>query len=198
MQPDHDAQRRLLMTALAALPLGATRAASATERQADVAQGSRMLVAFFSRSGNTRVIAGFLQRTLGTDLHEIVPATAYPADYETTVAQATRERNSGYAPALAGRAARMADYDTVFLGFPVWGMSLPPVIRSFLRTHDLARKNLVPVITHGGYGSGDSLDLLARQAPQARMGKPFILQCDQERSTNERIDQWLKDTGMRR
>lgn len=90
--------RRTLMTALAALPVsGAAQAASAGGEMRR--QGSKTLVAYFSRSGNTRVVAGLIHRARSTDLFEIVPAAAYPEDYLETVEQARKERDAGYAPA---------------------------------------------------------------------------------------------------
>jgi len=70
-------------------------------------------------------------------------------------------------------------------------MSVPPVIRSFLSGHDLAGKTLVPFITHGGYGLGDSLDVVREHAPDARILDGFSLEADQERRTLERVTGWL-------
>ena len=119
--------------------------------------GSKILVAYFSRSGNTRVIASTTQRALAADLFEIRPARPYPEDYEQTVEQARQERDRGYEPPLEATVPDMAAYETVFLGFPIWGETTPPVIRSFLRAHELSGRTLRPFITHGGYGLGNSL-----------------------------------------
>src|SRR6187402_930298 len=103
--------RRTVMTALAAV--------SATGRAS--AKNSSTLVAYFSRSGNTRVVAGLIQRARGADLFEILPAEPYPDDYLETVAQATRERDRGFAPPLAASVSSIARHGTVYLGFPIWG-----------------------------------------------------------------------------
>jgi flavodoxin len=150
-----------------------------------------ILVASFTRTGNTRVIARQIRRALGADLFEIEPAEPYPEDYEETVAQATRERESGFEPPLAALAPNMARYETVFLGFPIWGMSAPSVIRSFLSNHDLQGKTLIPFITHGGYGLGQSLSVVAEHAPQARLLEGFSMEADQERRTLEQVTSWL-------
>ncbi|MBD8533281.1 MULTISPECIES: flavodoxin [unclassified Massilia] len=179
--------RRSFMAPAVLLPLAAAAGPAAAARP-----GSRVLVAYFSRSGNTRVIAGQLKRALGAALFEIEPATAYPEDYLETVGQARRERDAGTTPALKSRVADIAAYDTVYLGFPIWGETAPPLIRSFLATHDLAGKTVIPFITHGGYGLGDSLAVLARHAPAARLrATAFVLQADQERQTMEKVAQWL-------
>ena len=85
MTTTHDSTRRTVMAALAALPLGAAAAASNTQGGEMRQVGSRTLVAYFSRSGNTRVVAGLIHRARGTDLFEIRPARPYPEDYEQTV-----------------------------------------------------------------------------------------------------------------
>ena len=92
-----------------------------------VSPGSKSLVAYFSRSGNTRVIAGLIQRARHADLFEILPASPYPEDYLATVAQATEERDRGVEPPLASKMPNIAVYDTVYLGFPIWGETAPPV-----------------------------------------------------------------------
>ncbi len=196
MTSDHDSTRRTVMKALAALPFGTATAASAQGGEVR-RRGSRTLVAYFSRSGNTRVVAGLIHRARGTDLFEIVPAQPYPEDYPETVAQARKESDSGYEPALAARVTTMADYDTVFLGFPIWGQTAPPVIRSFLSGHDLSGKNLIPFVTHGGYGLGKSQDVLARHAPKARLLAGFVMEMDQERRTMERVTSWLSGVTVK-
>jgi flavodoxin len=164
----------------------------AERAMAQQTQGSgRVLVAYFTRTGNTRVIARQIRRALDADLFEIQPAEPYPEDYEEQVAQATRERESRFEPVLAALVPNMERYQTVFLGFPIWGMSVPPVIRSFLSQHDLSSKTLIPFITHGGYGLGDSLTVVAEHAPQARFIEGFSIEADQERRTLEQVTSWL-------
>jgi menaquinone-dependent protoporphyrinogen IX oxidase len=117
-----------LRTPRRALPVGllwslaAGWALSTRPSQAQTpASGSKTLVAYFSRTGNTRVIAGQIRRSRDADLFEIRPATPYPEDYEETVAQARLERDEEYEPALAATVPAISTYDTVFLGLPVWG-----------------------------------------------------------------------------
>jgi flavodoxin len=160
--------------------------------EAQQSQGNvKVLVAYFSRTGNTRLVAHQVRRALGADLFEMQPGEPYPEDSEATVKQAEKERDSGYEPPLRERVPRIEAYQTVFLGFPIWGMSAPPVIRSFLSGHDLSGKTLVPLITHGGYGLGQSLAVVARYAPSARLLKGLSMQADQERETLSRVISWL-------
>lgn len=182
--------RRDLLTAAAGMTLGSTMSVSA------LAQGSAgpdkpILVAYFSRSGNTRVVAGLIQRAYAADLFEIVPATPYPDDYLATVEQARQERDNGIEPALKAMVPGLERYATIFLGLPIWGETAPPVIRSFLSKHDLRGKTLVPFITHGGYGLGNSQRVIASHAPGARLQPAYSMQADQERMTMDRVNTWL-------
>lgn len=184
------------MMALAAIPLSATAMASDNNRDVQ-RSGSRTLVAYFSRSGNTRVVAGLIHRALDADLFEIQAASPYPEDYLQTVEQARRERDADYKPALQSSISDLQHYDTVLLGFPIWGETAPSIIRSFLSAHDLSGKTLIPFITHGGFGLGKSLSVLATHAPKARLLKGFVMQADQERQTMNDVTSWLNESKLK-
>ena len=183
--------RRAVLAALATLPVAAP--ASDDVRGENRAKGSDVLVAYFSRSGNNRVIAGLIHRSLGADLFEIRPAMKYPEDYLEQVKQATLERDRGFEPPLAATVSNVARYQTIYLGFPIWGETVPAIIRSFLKKHDFAGKTLIPFITHGGYGLGNSQSVLATHASGARLQRGFSMQADQERQTMNTVNSWLRE-----
>lgn len=189
-----DLSRRALLSAPALLSVAGASAACGQTADAPSPSDKTTLVAYFTRSGNTRVIAGQLQRDLPADLFEIIPRDTYPADYLETVEQARQERDRGYEPPLAGTVPGFDAYRTVYIGFPIWGGTTPPVIRSFLRAHDMSGKSLRPFITHGGYGPGDSRTVLAAHAPGAMIEAPFVLEADQERRTMTAVNGWLERT----
>lgn len=192
MADEPDSTRRMLITALAGLTLANVTLPSTAADARKTQHGRRTLVAYFSRSGNTRVIAGVIHRSLKTDLFEIEPATPYPDDYFQTVAQAQEERDRGIRPPLKNGVATIARYQTIYLGFPVWGTTVPPVVQSFLSTHNLTDKLLIPFITHGGYGIGNSEEILATLTPKTTWQQPLIMECDQERKTTETVARWLE------
>jgi menaquinone-dependent protoporphyrinogen IX oxidase len=137
MEEDKIITRREGLKSALLLGIALNIGVGADRANAQAASGSgSVLVAYFTRTGNTQVIARQIRRALDADLFEIQPAELYPEDYEETVAQATRERESGFEPPLAALVANIDRYETVFLGFPIWGMSAPSVIRSFLSGHD--------------------------------------------------------------
>ncbi|HED4875076.1 TPA: flavodoxin [Stenotrophomonas maltophilia] len=188
--PTPNPGRRAVVAALASLPLGCS-AAAPQEGAAAGRANARTVVACFSRSGNTRVVAGLIHRSMPSDLFQIEPAIDYPADYLETVAKARQERDDGVEPALRTRIVDIERYDTVYLGFPIWGETAPPIIRSLLSQHDMSGKTIVPFITHGGYGVGSSLRVLARHAPNTHILEAFVMQADQERRTMESVNAWL-------
>lgn len=183
--------RRAVLTVPALSSLAAGAGARARTGAAPAHPETKVLVADFSRSGNTRVVAGQICRGLGADLFEVRPTRPYPEDYEETVEQARQERDSSYEPPLEARGPDMAVYGTVFLGFPIWEGTAPPVIRSFLTAHDLSGKALRPFITHDGHGLSNSRSVLARHAPGARLLDGFSMQADQERQTLDQVRSWL-------
>ena len=100
----------------------------AMDMQAQTASGKKVLVAYFSHSGNTREMARQIAEATNGDLFEIVPQSAYPAQYDAVTAQAKREIGRGYRPALKGRLPDIGAYDVVFVGSPCWwGTVAPPV-----------------------------------------------------------------------
>lgn len=88
--------------------------------QAQTASGKKVLVAYFSHSGNTREMARQIAEATNGDLFEIVPQSAYPAQYDAVMAQAKREIGRGYRPALKGRLPDIGAYDVIFVGSPCW------------------------------------------------------------------------------
>lgn len=190
-------RRKLLkFSLLLSLSPGAVGAAgrsatSSVSGDSDMPSCSNILVAYFTRSGNTRVIAEQLHRDLNADIFEIQSEQPYPQDYEENVEQARKERDSGYEPPLKALVSALEAYDTLFLGFPIWGGTTPPVIKSFLSVHDLSGKTVIPFITHGKYGPGDSLSVLRERVGNARLVDGLYQECDQERDTMELVDRWL-------
>jgi flavodoxin len=194
---DNSTRREVLMTSLLLSPTAAGATPIISAAAAQLPPG-RMLVGYFSRSGNTRVVASQVSRALQGDLFEIEPERPYPADYFETVEQAKQETDRGYEPPLKGKLADTGPYRTVFLAFPIWGMTAPPVVRSFLATHDLSGKTIIPLITHGGYGLGDSLNVVTSHARRANLVQGFSMEAPQERQTIERVMDWLDELKVAR
>lgn len=114
----------------------------------------KILIVYLSRTNNTETIAEFIHQKVGGTLVPLELETPYPADYNATVQQVARETETGNLPPLETKIDRIEQYDFVLVGFPTWGMRLPPPVKSFLRQYSLKGKTVIPFNTNGGYGEG--------------------------------------------
>ena len=152
----------------------------AMDMQAQTASGKKVLVAYFSHSGNTREMARQIAEATNGDLFEIVPQSAYPAQYDAVTAQAKREIGRGYRPALKGRLPDIGAYDVVFVGSPCWWGTVAPPVATFLASYDFAGKTIVPFATSGGSGFGNTVKELQPSAPNTEIVEGKILNSKSE------------------
>jgi flavodoxin len=141
----------------------------------------RTLTVYLSRTQNTKVIAEIIQEEVGGKLVAIELENPYPEDYQKTVNQVAEENRSGYLPPLKTKIENIRDYDVVFVGFPTWGMELPPPIKSFFTHHNLSNLTIIPFNTHAGYGFGNSFETLKKLCPQSKVLKGFSTQGGKEK-----------------
>ena len=139
----------------------------------------KTLVAYFSASGQTAKLAKILAGVTGGDLFEIAPETAYTAadlDWMDKKSRSTIEMKDPKSRlAIAGKVEDMAQYDTVFVGFPIWWYQAPRIIQTFLESADFSGKTVIPFATSGGSGMGKTNEKLAPSCPGAKLlhGKVF-------------------------
>lgn len=138
-----------------------------------------ILVAYFSASGVTAALSERLATAIGADLYEIkpeVPYTSADLNWMDKKSRSTLEMNDRNArPAIANKVANMAQYDVVFVGFPIWWYREPSIIDTFMETCDFGGKTVIPFATSGGSGLGDSaknIQILAKDA-KVEAGKRF-------------------------
>ena len=135
----------------------------------------KKLVAYFSASGVTAKVARKLASAAGADLYEIEPEVRYTRadlNYMNSKSRSSVEMNDpACRPAIAGKVENMADYDTVFVGFPVWWYREPSIIDTFMEAYDFAGKTIVPFCTSGGSGLGPAGDNMVALAPGAKLGE---------------------------
>lgn len=140
---------------------------------------SKTLVAYFSASGVTKKLAQTLAEAIGADLFEIepkVPYTRADLNWMDKQSRSTIEmQNPASRPELAGTCKSIADYDTVFVGFPIWWYVAPTIVNTFLESCDLTGKTVVPFATSGGSAMGGTNKALAPSCKGARLleGKVF-------------------------
>ena len=140
---------------------------------------SRKLVAYFSASGVTAKVAEKLSEAIGADLYAIepeVPYTKADLDWMDKKSRSTIEMNNPASrPAIAGKRDNMNDYDTVFVGFPIWWYVAPRIINTFLESYDLTGKTIIPFATSGGSDMGKTNEKLLPSCKGAKLldGKVF-------------------------
>ena len=116
----------------------------------------KVLIVYLSRTNNTKAVAEIIHRQVGGTLVALELENPYPENYQAIVDQVARENETGYLPPLKTKIDSLEKYDVVFVGFPTWGMQLPPPLKSFLSQYDLSGKTVVPFNTNAGYGIGSS------------------------------------------
>ena len=128
-----------------------------------------ILIVYLSRTNNTKAVAEIIHDNVGGKLVALQLENPYPDDYNETVQQVVRENETGYLPALKTKIDSMDKYDIVFVGFPTWGMKLPPPTKSFLKQYNLKGKTVIPFNTNGGYGIGSSFDTVKELCPGSKV-----------------------------
>ncbi len=140
---------------------------------------TKTLVAYFSASGTTMDVANHLARVTDSDLFAIVPANPYTSadlNWRDKQSRSTREAaDPSCRPAITSRVEHIEDYDTIFLGFPIWWYVAPAIINTFLESHDLTGKTVVLFATSGGSGMGKTASVLRASAPGAKIVDGGIL-----------------------
>src|SRR6266550_2193751 len=107
----------------------------------------KILIVYLSRTNNTKTIAEIIHRNVGGTLVALELEKPYPENYMATVQQVVRENETGYLPPLKTKIDSIQNYAVIFVGFPTWGMKLPPPMKSFLKQYDLSGKTIVPFNT---------------------------------------------------
>ena len=124
----------------------------------------KKLVAYFSASGVTAKLAERLAESIDADLYEIVPKTPYThADlnwHDSRSRSSVEMKDPASRPEIDGTRDNMAEYDVIYLGFPIWWYTAPTIIHTFLESYDFSNKTIVPFATSGGSGFGKTIESL--------------------------------------
>lgn len=156
----------------------------------------KVLVLYYSQTGNTEAVAQQIVTALGADAEEIVAVQPYDGNFEETIQRCMREREEGILPQIQPVQAKIADYDIVFLGFPVWfGTCAMPVL-TCLGEIDLAGKKVVPFCTFGSGGLQSSTADIVSKQPKAEVLPGYGVRAARMAAMPEELDQFLKAGGF--
>ncbi len=152
---------------------------------------NKTLVAYYSWSGKTKTIANFIQELTGADIFCIEPLDAYIQDYSACCDQAKEEINRGYHPELKDTVENIEQYDTIYIGTPNWWSTMAPPVATFLASHDLKGKTVIPFCTYGGGGKGHIFTDMNKLCPEVNTLKGFVCSGSIAKSAKNEIKTWL-------
>ena len=176
---------------------------------ASLAEGA--LVTYFSHAGenynvgvieegNTAKLAKVIAEQTGADLFEIVPVVDYPQSYDECLEAATAEQREGARPEYVGDVENWDQYDTIFIGYPIWWGEIPNIVYTFMENHDFAGKTVIPFNTHEGSGQSHSQRDIENALPDATVLQGLAVrgataQNDAD-ATAKAVSDWLSGLGM--
>lgn len=169
----------------------------------------KILIVYLSRTKNTKAVAEMIQEQVGGTLIEVELVTPYPEDYRAIVAQVARENESGFLPPLKTKISNLDQYEVIYLGFPTWGMQLPPPMKSFLTDNNLSGKTVIPFNTNAGYGIGSSFETVKELCSECQIlegfstkggierdGILFVMEGEREVEVRQEVRKWLERVGL--
>ncbi len=161
-----------------------------TQSSTNQTKEMKTLVAYFSASGVTKGVAEQLAQTIGADLHEITPEQPYTAadlDWQNKQSRSSVEMaDSTSRPAITAKLQNIEQYDTIYVGFPIWWYTAPTIINTFMESYDFSGKTLIPFATSGGSSITKACDDLKRTYPNVNWLPGRLL----NNATADQLKQW--------
>lgn len=168
---------------------------------------SKALVVFFSHAGenysvgtietgNTKIVADIISERTGADQFEVVAEKNYDLPYRQLIDVAKKESERGELPPYRGTPPDLGQYDTVFIGGPIWWGTYPQVLFTFFRDHDLNGKTLIPFTTHEGSGLASTAEDIRRAYPESRVTGAVAFYGHEVRSGKDKVEKWLAGLGF--
>lgn len=158
-------------------------------------QGPKVLVLYYSQTSHTATVAQEIQKALGADIEEIVPVVPYDGTYQETIERSGMEREKGILPAIQPIQADIAQYDIIFLGYPVWYGTYAVPMATVVNQVDFSGKKVVPFCTFGSGGLSSSAAELAAKQPDATILPGYGVRAARIEAAPAEIDYFLKSNG---
>lgn len=162
----------------------------------DASTSASVLIEEEHRYGTTEYIARMIQQKVGGDLYPIKTKDPYPSDFEELRNLNHEEIAKQLLPELILQDLDISQYDTIFIGYPVWASTIPQAVRSFLSNYDLQGKSIIPFCTHDGYGAGNSFQDVVDMEEGSNVLKGLAIEASSVMSAKETITNWLKSLGF--
>lgn len=156
----------------------------------------KILIAYYSLTGTTKRFAEAIQAATGGDLFAIEMVKPYPKVYSEVLKASRPDWQNKVKPPLKAHVENLADYDVVFVGSPNWFSTMAPPVFTFLAEHDLAGKQAVPFLTHGGGGVSHSFMEFAEAVPGADVLEGLAIARTHIHETDTKVEPWLKKIAV--
>lgn len=173
-----------------------TPPAEKPEEPAAPAGDRKVLIVYFSHTGNTQTIVGYIHDMVESDMVELETEDTYTDDYDTLLTQIRQEVADEYCPPLATRIENIASYDVIFVGYPIWVETAAPPVRTFLTTYDLSGKTVVPFCTSGTSSAETSYRLVRSLCPHSTILEGIQIRRGTYDTARERVVGWLQQIGI--
>ena len=158
----------------------------------------KVLVLYYSETGTTKTVAQEIQKQLGADIEGIEAVVPYSGNFQKTIQRGQREMQTGEMPALKPLKSKVADYDVIFLGYPIWfGTYANPII-TLVKQQDFAGKTVVPFCTFGSGGLNTSSDALVKALPKAKIVAGYGVRTARVAAAEKELDRFLKENGYKK
>jgi len=157
---------------------------------------NKTLIVYYSRSGNTETVAKHIQELTGADMFRVETAKAYPEEYQETTKVAQEEKNNNARPEIKGKVGNIDQYETIFIGFPIWWGTFPMALATFIESYNLEGKTIVPFCTHGGGGVSQGFKNMQTLAPKANHKEGLSLSGSRASSSRGEVEKWLKEVKV--
>lgn len=159
-------------------------------------ENGKILVVYFSYSGNTKQVAENIQKKLNADIFEIKTVKQYSSDYDTVVDEAQNEQNDNARPELSTTLDHIEQYDTVIIGYPIWWGDMPMAVYTFLDNYDLSGKTIAPFCTNGGSGLSGTDKNIQNEEKEATVLEGLAISDSSIDSSDSEIESWLQECGI--
>ena len=183
----------LAMTSCSGGNSGASGDDQAAQQNTDV----RSIVVYFSCTGNTKAVAEEVAAQTGSELHEIVPEEPYTEEdlnYNNDNCRANIEMNDTESrPAISNTIENFSEYDTIYIGYPIWWGSLPRIMNTFLDTYDFSGKTIVPFCTSGSSSISQSVSVIREAEPEAQIKKGLQISSAGADDSSYEVRKWLEE-----
>ena len=157
----------------------------------------KTLVLYYSQTGTTQAVAEELQKQLGADIERIEAVVPYDGDFQATIQRSGDERQKGELPEIKPIQANLADYDVIFIGYPIWFGTYAMPIATLVKENDFAGKTLVPFCTFGSGGLSASIEALKKALPKADIRQGYGVRQARIEAAPKEIDRFLKENGFK-